>query len=205
MKKIKDHYFYKAKSENFRARSIYKLQEIQKKFQLIKTGDHILDLGSAPGSWCQFLAQTVGQQGRVVGIDLKPVEKIPGGSVETIQADIFTFDFSLLPKFNGITCDAAPNTTGIKDIDSSRSLSLLEKVCRIASVKLNPLAGFAVCKYLQGIPLDEVKALFLEYFFMVSYYKPKSSRSESSEIFVIGRKLKKNNAQDHQPANSSAP
>ncbi|HQM81839.1 MAG TPA: RlmE family RNA methyltransferase, partial [Syntrophorhabdaceae bacterium] len=91
---LKDSFYKKAKQEGFRARSAYKLQEIQGRFHLIKKGDRLLDLGCAPGSWLQLLSQMVGGQGQVIGIDILPTPSLTAGNITTIEADIRKIDIS---------------------------------------------------------------------------------------------------------------
>ena len=116
---VQDHYFRKAKKEHFLARAIYKLEEIQKRFKILKAADRVLDLGAAPGSWIQLAGPIVGGAGLVVGIDLKPIEHAFPKYVVTLQGDIFDQGFvetalrDHVP-FNVVLSDMAPSTSGIK-------------------------------------------------------------------------------------------
>jgi len=118
----------KAKTEGYRARSVYKLKELDEKFNLIKPGMTVLDLGAAPGSWLQYAKEKVGAEGKIIGIDLQEIEPIDG--VETIQADI-TQDIDL-PNADLILSDLAPSTSGIKDVDQWKSIELNQSVEKIA-------------------------------------------------------------------------
>ena len=119
----KDTFYKKAKLEGYRARSAYKLKEIQDKYRIIKKGDKVLDLGCAPGSFIQIIAQEIGRDGLVVGIDIQPVTPIPDKNVSTITGDIRDIDVSKIlqrfsiPHFDVITCDIAPNLSGIREAD----------------------------------------------------------------------------------------
>ncbi|MFC1504128.1 SAM-dependent methyltransferase [Spirochaetota bacterium] len=187
MKKIRDHFFYKAKRENFKARSIYKLEEIQKKYKCIKKRQVICDIGCAPGSWLQYISKLVGPAGKVIGIDIKELEGLELDNMEFHKADIFSFDFSVFNYwFDGITSDAAPNTTGIKGTDSARSFALIERAVEISEEKLKK-GGFFIGKFLQGVPLGELRNLVKPLFQKHAFFKPASSRKESSEIFIIAQ------------------
>jgi len=186
-----DHYTRQAKKEHFPARSVYKLQEIQQKHQLIKKGYKVLDLGCAPGSWLLYAAKLTGDRGRVVGIDLKPVTGQFPSYAEIITADVFTLDVeSLGTDFNVVLSDMAPATTGHKDVDAARSYNLCESALAIAQGVLLP-GGSLVCKIFQGPDFktftDIVEAAFKE----LKIFKPRSSRKASREIYVIGVGLKR--------------
>jgi 23S rRNA (uridine2552-2'-O)-methyltransferase len=189
--KWEDHYTRRAKKESFPARSVYKLQEIQQKHQLIRKGYKILDLGCSPGSWLLYAAKLTGDRGRVVGIDLKPVTGQFPAHAEIITADVFTLDIeSLGTDFNVVLSDMAPATTGHKDVDAARSYNLCETALGIAQSVLWPGGSF-VCKIFQGPDFktytDIVKADFKE----LKIFKPRSSRKASREIYVIGVGLNK--------------
>jgi len=182
-----DHYTRRAKKEHFPARSVYKLQEIQQKHQLIKKGYKVLDLGCAPGSWLLYAAKLTGDRGRVVGIDLKPLTGQFPSNAEIIIADVFSLDVeSLGADFNVVLSDMAPATTGHKDVDAARSYNLCETALGIAQSVLRPGGSFA-CKIFQGPDFktftDIVKGSFNE----LKIFKPRSSRKASKEIFVIGK------------------
>ena len=181
-----DHYSQKAKKERFPARSVYKLEEIQKKHRLIKKGDTVLDLGCAPGSWLLYAAKLTGPKGRVIGVDLKPVSIQVSSHIEIISGDVFTLDIESLEKdFNVVLSDMAPATTGHKAVDAARSYNLCETALKIAQSILLPGGSF-VCKILQGpdfnLFLDAVRAGFKG----LKIFKPQSSRKASKEIYVIG-------------------
>jgi len=187
-----DHYSRQAQKERFPARSVYKLEEIQKKNQLIRKGDRVLDLGCAPGSWLLYAAKLTGPKGRVIGVDLKPVLTQVAPPITIITADVFTLDIESLGKaFNVILSDMAPATTGHKDVDAARSFNLCETALNIAQSILLPGGSF-VCKIFQGpdfnLFVDAVRVGFQG----IKIFKPQSSRKASKEIYVIGLGFKGN-------------
>ena len=187
-----DHYSRQAKKDRFPARSVYKLAEIQKKHQLIKKGDRVLDLGCAPGAWLLYTAKLTGPKGRVYGVDLKPVSIQLPSHTKIITADVFTLDIESLEKgFNVVLSDMAPATSGHKIVDAARSYNLCEIALNIAQGILLPGGSF-VCKIFQGpdfnLFLDAVRAGFKR----LKVFKPQSSRKTSKEIYVIGLEFKGN-------------
>ena len=187
-----DHYSQQAKKDRFPARSVYKLEEIQKKQRLIKKGDKVLDLGCAPGSWLVYAAKLTGPKGRVIGVDLKPLSIQVSSHIKIITTDVFTLDIkSLGNDFNVVLSDMAPATTGHRAVDAARSYNLCETALYIAQSILLPGGSF-VCKIFQGsdfnLFLDTVRAGFKE----LKIFKPQSSRKASKEIYVIGLGFKGN-------------
>ncbi|MGD8980607.1 MAG: RlmE family RNA methyltransferase [Desulfobacterales bacterium] len=184
-----DHYTKRAKKERFPARSVYKLQEIQKKYPIIKKGYNVLDLGCAPGSWLLYSADLTGNTGRVVGIDLLPVTVNVPSHVRVYTNDILLMDNdffkSLGTDFNVVISDMAPSTTGNKFVDNARSFDLCTTALSIAQMTLT-INGSFVCKIFQGEDfktfIDSVRSVFKNH----KIFKPKSSRKASKEIYVIG-------------------
>jgi 23S rRNA (uridine2552-2'-O)-methyltransferase len=186
-----DHLTQKAKSMGYPARSVFKLEDIQNRFQVINKGDTVLDLGCSPGSWTLYAAKLVGNQGQVLGIDLKAVETKLPPNASTIQDDILhpedpAFIESHAGTFNAVISDMAPATTGRKDVDAIRSVEL----CRMAldtALKNLAVRGNFVCKIFQGNDFktfeQEVKAAFKE----CRVFKPESCRKQSKEIYIIGK------------------
>ena len=185
-----DHYTRRAQKDKFAARSVYKLQEIQKRFRIIRKGGRVLDLGCAPGSWTQYAAKLTGPDGAVVGIDLKKVDIALPGHARALQGDILAPDTvmadALAPGFNAVISDMAPATTGHRDVDAARSFNLCEAALSMARAHLHP-GGHFVCKIFQGpdfeLFVQQVRAAFTNQ----RLYKPQSSRKASREIFIIGR------------------
>jgi len=185
-----DHYTRKARKENFSARSVYKLQEIQDKYHLIKEGDRVLDLGCAPGSWLQYTAKLVGSNGRVVGIDKKAVSlKLPS-HVTVHMGDIFIIDDVMkdepLRSFDALLSDMAPATTGNKMVDASRSLDLCTAAFVLANKYLKSGGSF-VCKIFQGEDFKLFSDSIQKCFKIHKIFKPQSCRKASKEIYIIGR------------------
>lgn len=184
-----DHYTDRAKKENYPARSVYKLQEIQKRYKIIKPGDRILDLGCAPGSWLQFAAEQATARGRVIGIDLNPVSIPLPAHVTTFTGDILSLDEMpnsiLSGPFDLVLSDAAPATTGHKDVDAARSFQLCRSVLDIAAANTRS-GGRLVCKIFQGGQFQEFIRLVNKSYQTVKRHKPQSSRKSSKEIYVIG-------------------
>ena len=192
----KDHYSERAKKESYPARSVYKLKEAQKKFRLINKGDRVLDLGCSPGSWLLYAAELTGKRGRVLGIDLKAVPvKLPP-QVETRTADILTIDrawldrLQLVSRYDVVLSDMAPATTGNKGLDAARSFQLCQAALGIAEMVLKPGGSF-LCKIFQGEEFKEFSDIVRNRFKRRKIFKPRSSRKESKEIFVVGLGYKK--------------
>jgi 23S rRNA (uridine2552-2'-O)-methyltransferase len=193
--KVKDHYFKKAKKENFLARSVYKLEEIDAKYKVLGPGNVVVDFGYHPGSWIQYTSKKIGDKGTVVGIDIKPVNKklSPLKNVSLFEKSIFDVenvqDLGVEGLFDVVLSDMAPNTTGIKSVDQDRSLNLIEEVFHLLPKFLRP-GGNLVIKIFDShqaqVFLKANKGLFEEFHFL----KPKSTRSVSKEFFGIGKSYK---------------
>ncbi|MDP7418038.1 MAG: RlmE family RNA methyltransferase [Desulfobacterales bacterium] len=189
MKPWEDHYSRQAKKEGFPARSIYKIQEIHRKYNLIRKGDRVLDLGCHPGSWLKFSAGLTGDRGHVIGIDLKPVSiKLPA-HVRTYTGDIMRFDEDLAASvgngFNVVLSDMAPNTTGSRETDAARSFHLCMLALSIAQTRLIRGGSF-VCKIFHGEDFKNFSASVKSSFYQYKVFKPSASRKASREIFIIG-------------------
>jgi 23S rRNA (uridine2552-2'-O)-methyltransferase len=188
-----DRYFQQAKQEGYRARSAYKLLQIQEKFRLIRKGDHVLDLGAAPGSWSQVLVKLVGDRGRVVAVDLQPIEPIPG--VVTLEGDMTDPEVQLRlkelagRKVHVVLSDAAPSTTGVKLRDHVLSIELARAAFEVAKELLVPNGSMAV-KVFEG---EDLPALLREVklaFHPVKVFTPPATRNESWESFIVARGYK---------------
>lgn len=187
-----DKYAQKAKSQGYRSRAIYKLEEINQKFKLINKGQTVLDLGAAPGSWLQFSAQIVGAKGLVIGVDTSPIVNFSQPNIKTIQQDIFALTDlikKLDKKFDVVLSDAAPATSGISLTDSSRSLALVEQSLKIANLVLKPKGNFCA-KIFMSPEAEKFYLQLKKYFFICHRFKPHTSRSNSKEIYFIGIKKK---------------
>ena len=184
-----DHYTRQAQKDNFAARSVYKLQEIQKKYRILKRGARVLDLGCAPGSWLQFAARTIGPDGRLVGIDLSPVTIGLPDHVTVITGDVADLEGHLAglgqTRFDAVLSDMAPATTGNRHVDEARSMGLCEAALEIAEKTLVPGGGF-VCKIFQGGDFKAFTDAVKSRFDRQAAFRPRSTRKASREVFVIG-------------------
>jgi 23S rRNA (uridine2552-2'-O)-methyltransferase len=183
-----DHLTQRAKAENYPARSVYKLEEIQKKFKVISPGGVVLDLGCAPGSWLLYAAKQVGSRGRVFGIDLQLIEiKLPG-NVIAIQDNILALENNdfLTTGFGAVLSDMAPATTGRKDVDSFRSFELCHMALETAKKFLAPNGNF-VCKIFQGNEFKKFEQAVKSTFRECKTFKPESCRKQSKEIYIIAK------------------
>jgi len=183
-----DKWAKKAKEKGFPARSVFKLEEIQKKYRILRPGFLVLDLGCAPGSWSKFAAKLVGAKGKVVGVDLQEV-KISLPNFVFLQKDAFTLgnkDFEALEikNFDVVLSDMAPKTTGDKFGDHVRSVELAKKAFELA-IQLLKKGGSLVIKVFEGEKTPLLKKEIEKSFKSVKFFKPKSSRKESREIFII--------------------
>ncbi len=192
---VQDHYFHKAKKQHYLARAIYKLEEIQKKYKILKAGDRVLDLGAAPGSWIQLASGIAGQSGLVVGIDLKPIEHGFPNHVLTLQGDIFDSEFveaalrDHLP-FDVVLSDMAPATSGIKAADSARSALLFERAFEIARWALRP-GGTFLAKMFHGSDFHQLLAEVKKQFGRTRAIRPEATRKQSREIYILAMNLKR--------------
>jgi len=186
-----DYFSRLARQEHFASRAVYKLADIDRKFRLLHPGQRVLDLGCAPGSWLQYLSSRVGPQGLVVGLDQQALKMTLGPPVQFRQADITTFDpnelKTLTPVFDVVVSDLAPATSGIKDVDHQRSLILARLSWDFARLLLAE-GGHYLVKVFQGPDFPEFVAEIKPHFQQVQIVKPTGSRSESREIYLLGRK-----------------
>ena len=184
-----DVFFKKAREEGFAARSVYKLEEIDRRLKLLKAGARVLDLGCRPGSWMQYAVRVVGSHGMVVGIDRDPLPA-PIAGARFLQGDIYKVtDAELLgdgKAFDVVLSDMAPDTTGVRATDQARSAALFEEALGRAERLLTPGGGF-VGKIFQGPDLEAIRKRMAGRFAEVKIVKPESSRAQSFEIFLAGK------------------
>ncbi len=193
MRKVQDYYFKKAKKEKYPARSVYKLEEAQQKHKLLHSGDAVLDLGCAPGSWSMYAARAVGPQGTVVGVDLqecKPFTVAGGATVHLFQGDVTDADMlarirAIGSEYDAVLSDIAPRTSGNKWVDQQLSLRLSRTVFGIATALLKKGGNF-YCKVFEGEDVKEFIDEVRGHFKSTRIVNPKSSRNESREIFILG-------------------
>lgn len=191
----RDHFFRKAKEQNFAARSVFKLEEIDKKFKILKPGFHVLDLGASPGSWSQFASAKVGPKGYVLGIDLNPV------TVSIKNGDFIVGDIHQValreemtqrgqPEFfDVVLSDMAPKTTGIRMTDQARSFELCEMALQVAAEYLRP-GGHFVCKFFHSDDFQKLRDRIKAGFERCEAIRPESTRTISKEIFLVGLRKK---------------
>lgn len=199
---VNDPYVKLAQKEGYRARAAYKLKEIDESLHLIKPGDLVVDLGSAPGAWSQYVRRrlspdgaAVGElNGRIIALDLLPMQPIEG--VEFMQGD-FREDAVLQQlqsslqrrKVDVVVSDMAPNLSGVESADSARVAHLIELAIEFAQQHLKA-EGALVTKVFHGSGYSQLVKLFKEHFQVVKPVKPKASRDKSSETFIVGMRLK---------------
>ena len=188
---VKDEYVKRAQKEGFRSRAAYKLAEIDARDHLFRAGLTVVDLGAAPGGWSQYAVQRVGSGGRVLAVDILPMEPLQG--VELIQGD-FTEAAVLnlvLERLQGrgvdlVISDMAPNISGVAASDQARSVYLAELALEFAAKTLRPGATLLV-KTFQGEGFDALRRQMRERFEKLATRKPKASRAESREIYLLAR------------------
>jgi len=187
---VRDTFFNKAKQDGYRARSAYKLMEAQEKFRLIKAGDRVLDLGSAPGSFLQVMSKLVGERGRIIGIDILPVTPLTVKNVTVMKLDIREMDVKALLAehslecFDVVTCDIAPNLSGIREADDKNVNELFEAVIRVVKDGLKARGSFLIKSFFSD-SFKQSQGMLKGLFGKVSVFKPVSSRSVSSEVFFV--------------------
>jgi len=189
-----DPYVKRAQQEGYRSRAIYKLIEIQEKDRLIKPGMVVVDLGAAPGGWSQYLAKLVGERGRVIALDILPMDPLPG--VEFIQGDFMAEEsyHALMAAVSGanidlVTSDISPNLSGMKAVDIPRALYLAELALDFAKQVLAP-KGSLLLKVFQGEGFDALMKALRADFQIVKTRKPQASRARSKEVYVLATGFK---------------
>ena len=188
----RDIYVRQSKVDGYRARSAYKLIEIDKKFKIFKNGMFILDIGAAPGSWSQYASKAI-KNSKIISIDLKDMSPINNGihikgdfTEPNIQEKIKK---NLSKEFDVVMSDMAVNTTGIKNLDSIQTGELC-KEAMIFSKKVISSKGYFISKIFMGSTFNEIVALGKKIFREVKVFKPLSSRKESKESFIICKKIR---------------
>lgn len=191
----KDGYWRMAKKEGYRSRSAYKLKQLNKRFNLIKRNNSILDIGCAPGGWMQVAREIVGENGYVLGVDIQRIDVFQEENVEFLQKDITDADLVMTLKekidsFDVVLSDISPNITGIWDVDHFRSIDLSEKALHVA-VDLLKIHGNFLVKVFQGEFIQEFFEKVSQYFAYTKISTPKASRKSSAEVYIIGKNFKK--------------
>ncbi len=177
----------KAKSQGFAARSVFKLEDLDRRFTLVRRGARILDLGCHPGSWLRYATDKVGPSGHVVGIDRTPTSPF-APHCTTVTGDIYDTPPEVLDPdglgFDAVLSDMAPDTTGIRNTDQARSVALAEHAFHLALRLLRPGGGF-VCKVFQGPDVPALVTAARARFDAVKQARPPAVRKSSSEIYLV--------------------
>ncbi len=190
----KDEFVKRARRQGARSRAIYKLEEIDRRDHLLRPGMTVVDLGAAPGGWSQYVKSRVGESGRVLALDILPMEPIVG--VEFIEGD-FTeqpvLDL-LMQRLQGkpvdlVISDMAPNMSGVPSVDQARSIGVAELTLDFADKALKP-GGDLLLKTFQGAGFNELHAQMRRRFGKLMSRKPQASRAESREIYLLGKGFK---------------
>jgi len=184
-----EYYYRKAKKLNYRSRASFKLMQIDERFHIFSSGDRVVDLGAAPGGWLQVAVNLVGEDGRVVGIDLRPIKPVPGA--ETLIGDIrspesITALRELIGEADVIISDMAPNISGAYSTDHARSVDLCMYCLQVADTLLRQ-GGNVVMKVFQGDMMEILLRETERRFDNVRLHSPEASRKTSSELYVIAK------------------
>jgi 23S rRNA (uridine2552-2'-O)-methyltransferase len=194
--KLRDSYYKKAKQEGYRSRAAYKLLELQERFRIFKPGQLVVDLGAAPGGWIQVAAKPVGPSGKVIGVDLQPIEPFHQKNIIVVQADITAAETEQrIMEYLGrpadtVVSDVSPKLTGIRDTDEARSLELNQTALEVAKRLLRAGGSFLIKSFVS----EELRIFSTELdkqFGSVQRTRPDASRKGSSEIYFF--------AKDYQP------
>jgi 23S rRNA (uridine2552-2'-O)-methyltransferase len=188
-------YYKKAKAENYRSRATYKLSQTIDKYHFIKFGDVVVDLGAAPGGWIQAARKVAGKRGFVLGVDLKPIAPFEQAYVRTILGDMTEPEtlqqiLCFLPrKADVVLSDMSPNISGVWEVDHARQIDLATKAFEMALQILRPNGNF-FCKVFEGDLLNGFIKTVEPHFEEVKFIKPKASRAQSSEMYLLALGLK---------------
>jgi 23S rRNA (uridine2552-2'-O)-methyltransferase len=191
---FEDEYVKLAKAQGYRSRAVFKLKEIQEKDGIIKAGMNVVDLGAAPGGWCQYVKQLVGIHSKLIALDILAMEPIDG--IHFIQGDFR--DKSVLTELedvlagesvNIVLSDMAPNITGMKSVDQPNAIYLCELALDTAKIILTKGGTFLV-KVFQGEGFDAFNREVNRHFSKVIIRKPKASRPRSNEVYILGKGFK---------------
>lgn len=202
-RQLNDPYVLKAKKEGYRSRATFKLSEIDEKFNLLKKGMHIIDLGCAPGGWLQYASKKIGLdkgKGHLIGIDLQEVKPVVGCTIikgDFLDVDVMNSLRSIIPdgKVDMVMSDMAASSTGHKKTDHLKIIGLCEAALWFAREVLNP-EGIFLAKVLQGGAEREILNDLRKDFKVVRHVKPNASRKDSSEMFVLATGYRGENNDD---------
>lgn len=187
-----DRYFKKAKLEGYRSRAAYKLIELQQRFQLLRPGNAVVDLGAAPGGWLQVAAKIVGVQGKVIGVDLEPIASFNQHNILLVEGDITSLQVQERIKeliggpADCILSDLAPKLSGIRDADTARCLALNRTALEVAMALLRPGGSLLIKSFLSD-DLHPFTAEMKKHFSSVQRTKPEATRQGSSEFYFYAK------------------
>lgn len=187
-----DHYYKRAKHEGYRSRAAYKLLELQQRYRLMRQGDTVVDLGASPGGWLQVAARLVGQNGKVVGVDMQPIQPLNERNIIFVEGDITSSEMhrkirELIGRpVDCVLSDLAPKLSGIRDADMARSLELNQTALKIAAELLRP-DGALLIKSFMSNDLHSFTAALKRYFSSVQRTKPEATRQGSSEFYFYAK------------------
>ena len=183
-----DHFTRAAKQQGYPARSVFKLEEIDRRMRLLKPGMHVLDLGAAPGSWTLFVGQKIGRNGKLLAIDLTPLSVPLPANTTFVEGDALALENDALATFapyDVVLSDMAPNTTGNRLGDQTRSFELFMRALAVATMLLKPGGAF-VGKIFMGEDFQNAKKAVKRVFEDERAIKPEGTRNSSYELFLIG-------------------
>lgn len=185
-----NHYYFLAKRAGYRSRAAYKLKELNDRFNLVKRGDIVVDLGAAPGGWVQVAREAVGETGLVVGVDVVKIKPLPWDNVKTLRLDVTqpsaieAIKEHLPGKADVVLSDLSPKVTGVWEVDAARQVLLARSAFSIA-VRILKRGGKLVVKLFQGPDAEELVEDIKKAFTRVKLTKPKASRKGSAEVYVV--------------------
>jgi len=194
---LHDFYFHKAKRENYSARSVYKLQNIQEKYHLFGPGNKVMDLGAAPGSWVEYLVEILGPRGFIFALDLKPLSITAQGKIKKrgtefkfLQQSVFDDLPTDLPTMDAVISDMAPSTQGNRTVDCARSLELINRAFEIAQIHLKKGGHFVVKLFHSNDTVESTKT-WERYFKFAKLCRPPAVQKDSKEIYFVGQNFLK--------------
>jgi len=188
----RDRYYQKAKQEGYRSRAAYKLLELQERYRLLKAGDAVVDLGAAPGGWLQVAAKIIGPKGRIVGIDLQPIQSFRESNIFLLQGDMIQVDTpqkirELLKRpADCVLSDLAPKLSGIRDADAARCLELNQAALAVGAQLLRPHGALLIKSFISD-DLQSFTAELKKHFAAVQRTKPEATRQGSSEFYFYAK------------------
>ena len=192
--KKREHYYKEAKKTGYRARSAFKLKQINKKFKILKPADFVLDLGAAPGGWSQVAKEIIGDEGKLIGVDLisiKPIDDVVFLKADMAEEETISKIKKIIGenKIDTVISDMSPDISGNYDVDQARSIYLCKKAFETAELFLKNNGNF-ICKIFEGSDLNDFIEELKPRFKSINRFHPKASRKSSSEIYIISKSFK---------------